>query len=68
MAVTYTSALQPQNHRELVTFTDIYGATSKLYVYASQAADRASLIQARVTIMQTNETNMTALVAAQPTS
>jgi hypothetical protein len=64
MAVTQTSTLQPQFHRELVTFSDMYGATSKLYVYASQVADRTSLIQARLTIAQTNETNMTALIAA----
>jgi hypothetical protein len=42
----------------------MYGAISKLYVYASQVANRASLIQARLTIAQTNETNMTALIAA----
>jgi hypothetical protein len=64
MAVTQTSALQSQYYRELLTFVDMYGATSKLYVYASQVADRTSLIQARLTIAQTNEANMTALIAA----
>jgi hypothetical protein len=64
MAVTQTSTMQPQNHRELIVFTDMYGATSRLYVYASQAANRATLIAARLTIAQNNEAAMTALLAA----
>lgn len=64
MAITQTSTLQPAHHRELVAFTDMYGAQSKLYIHASQVAQRDALIQARVAIMQTNEANMTALATA----
>lgn len=64
MAVTCTSTLQPQYHRELIVFSDMYGATSMLYVYASQVAYRDSLISARLAIAQANEANMTALIAA----
>lgn len=69
MAVTYTSQIQPQYHRELIIFTDMYGATSKLYIYANQAAMRDSLIKSRLAIAQANEAGMTALMlAASPSS
>lgn len=64
MAVTYTSTIQSQYHRELIVFQDMYGATSKLYIYANQVSFRTSLIQSRLQVAQANEANMTALLAA----
>jgi hypothetical protein len=64
MAVTYTATLEPQNHRELITYVDSFGLKSRLYIYASQVASRASVIQSHLQIAQANESNMTALQAA----
>lgn len=64
MAVTQTSVIQPAYHRELVTFTDSFGCSNQLYIYANQIANRDTLIAAELATMQANETSMTALVTA----
>ncbi|GGH10790.1 hypothetical protein [Silvibacterium dinghuense] len=68
MAVTYTSTIQASSHRELIVFTDIYGATYRLYIAPAQASDRAQLIAARLATAEANEEAMTALIAAASSS
>jgi hypothetical protein len=64
MAVTYTSTLQPEFHRENLTFTDSFGHVSKLIIYANNFTNRTQLIQSRLQIAQANEAAMVALIAA----